>query len=241
MLNDRIILVTGATGDIGQATAIKCAEQGAFLYLAGRNSETLHALSERVGQSAVLSYDVTDERQVKQAFATIMQNSGELHGVVNAAGVMFEAPFAMTRLTDLQQQLNVNTVSAYIHCQLGARLMTRNRRGSLINLCSVVGEQGSAGQSAYATSKAALTGLTRSIAKELGHLGIRVNAVTPGFIDTAMTANYQGDKRQSIINKTMLGRIGNANEVADLICFLLSEQASYITGQVIGVDGGLRL
>ncbi|GAA0857169.1 SDR family NAD(P)-dependent oxidoreductase [Aliiglaciecola litoralis] len=241
MLNDKIILITGASSGIGYATALECAKQGAFVYIAGRNSEALQELHLQIEKSSVLAYDITDEVAVKQAFSQIMQNSGKLDGLVNCAGVMLDAGFAMTRLSDLQHQLNTNTVAAYQHAQLATRLMTKQRCGSIVNLCSAVGEQGSVGQSAYATSKAALSGLTKSLSKELGSLGIRVNAVAPGFIDTAMTSSYQGESRQQIVTNSALGRAGQAQEVAHVICFLLSQQASFISGQIIAVDGGLSL
>ena len=154
---------------------------------------------------------------------------------------MLDAPLGMTRLRDLQQQLNTNTVAAFQHAQLASRLMTKRKNGSIINLCSAVGEQGSAGQSAYATSKAALSGMTKSMAKELGSLNIRVNGVAPGFIDTGMVSEYQHDKRQQVLDNIALKRAGQADEVAELICFLLSEKADYITAQVIGIDGGIKL
>jgi 3-oxoacyl-[acyl-carrier protein] reductase len=241
MLNHKTILITGASGGIGRATAIECAQQGAFVYLAGRNESGLRELANELENAQVLQYDATDESQVKQAFSTILQGAGQLHGLVNCAGVMMDRGFMMTRISDLQQQLSVNTVSAFSHSQLALRLMTKNRCGSIVNICSIVGENGSAGQSAYATSKAALSGLTKSLAKELGGLGIRVNGMAPGFIDTPMTEAYQGEARQALIDSTSLKRVGTPEDVAKPIVFLLSEQASFITGQIIGVDGGLSL
>lgn len=241
MLNDKHILITGASSGIGFETAIQCANQGAFVYLAGRNQDRLAELQKLIKNALLLPYDVCDEQQVKQAFAQIKQTGKPFHGLVNCAGVMLDAGFAMTRISDLQQQLNVNTVSAYLHSQLASRLMTRGREGSIVNLCSIVGEQGSAGQTAYATSKSALSGLTRSLSKELGKLNVRVNGVAPGFIDTPMTNGYEDAAKQNIIDKTALGRMGTPSDVAQLICFLLSEQSNFITGQIIGVDGGLSL
>lgn len=246
MLRDKCILVTGASRGIGEATARLCAKYGARLFIAGRDEPSLQALAEELGGEAhnsvtPLVYDVCDAVAVKQAFRDIQQSAGKLDGLVNNAGLMLDSGLAMTRLSDLQQQLNVNTVAAYQHAQLASRLMSRQATSSMVNLCSVVGEQGSAGQSAYATSKAALSGMSKSLAKELGSLNIRVNGVAPGFIDTDLVAHYPDETRQLVLNNIALKRAGQADEVAELICFLLSDKASYITGQIIAIDGGIKL
>lgn len=242
MLADKHILITGANRGIGKATAGVCVALGATVLLAGRDEQALEACAEELGEGAVpFCYDLTDQPQVKQAFAHIQQHVGKLDGLVNNAGMMLDAPLAMTRLSDLEQQLQINTVAAYQHAQLASRLMTRQKSGVIINLCSAVGEQGSGGQSAYATSKAALSGMTKSMAKELGALNIRVNAVAPGFIDTDLTSHYADEHKQQVLDNAALKRAGSSKEVADLIGFLLSDHAAYITGQIIGIDGGLRL
>lgn len=242
MLEGKQILVTGASKGIGKAIASVCVGIGATVYLGGRDDQALDNLVEELGDNAVaFSYDVTDQEQVKQAFAHIQKYVGRLDGLVNNAGVMLDAPLAMTRMADLQSQLQVNTIAAFQHSQLASRLMTKNRAGSIVNICSIVGEQGSAGQSAYATSKAALSGMTKSLAKELAPVGINVNGVAPGFIDTELTRGYESQKRQQIIDSIGFGRAGSTKDVADLVSFLLSDHAGYITGQVIGVDGGMKL
>jgi 3-oxoacyl-[acyl-carrier protein] reductase len=246
MLADKCILITGANRGIGEATARLCAKYGAQLFIAGRDGASLHALAEELGSQAhnsvtPLVYDVADELAVKDAFRFIQQSTGKLDGLVNNAGLMLDAGLSMSRLSDLQQLLSVNTVAAYQHAQLASRLMSRQRAGSMVNLCSVVGEHGSAGQSAYATSKAALSGMSKSLAKELGSLHIRVNGVAPGFIDTDLVAHYPDETRQQVLNNISLQRAGRADEVAELICFLLSDKASYISGQIIAIDGGIKL
>lgn len=242
-LQGRSVLVTGATGGIGHAVVKRCLELGAWVFAAGRDEQALadavEAWSDRV---TPLQYDVTDERAVKEAFRQIqklqMQSEvGNLYGLVNAAGIMHEAPLAVSAMDKLKAQLNVNFLAPYQHMQLASRFMARQRKGSIVNIVSQIGELGSAGMSAYAASKAALTGATRSLAKELAPVGIRVNAVAPGFIHTALTEHYEENAREKVIQRIALGRVGDVNEVANAVAFLLSEQASYITGHILPVDG----
>lgn len=242
MVEDKHILITGANRGIGKATAQLAVACGANVYLAGRNEKALDALAEELGERAVaFSYELTDTEQTKQAFAHLQQHVGKLDGLVNNAGMMLDSAFGMTSLDAFNQQLQINTVTAYHHAQLASRLMTRQKSGSIVNLCSLVGEQGSAGQSAYAATKAAVSGFTRSVAKELGPVGIRVNGVAPGFIDTDLVKGYQDSKRDNIVDRIPLGRAGEPMDIAHMIVFLLSDHATYITGQVIGIDGGLSL
>lgn len=242
MLEHKHILITGANRGIGKAVSQVCAALGAHVYLAGRDEQGLEQLAESLGGSATpLCYELTEHDQVKQAFSHLQQHVGKLDGLVNNAGSMIDAPIAMTSLDSLNQQLQINTIASFQHSQLASRLMTKNRQGCIINLCSVVGEQGSAGQSAYATSKAALAGMTKSMAKELAGLGIRVNGVAPGMIETDLTAHYDEQQRQKIIQTIGLKRFGQSKEVAELIGFLLSDHAAYITGQIIAIDGGMTL
>ena len=242
VLKDKHILITGATDGIGLATAELCLNQGAVVWINGRDQDKLNATVKRLGSNAIgMCYDVTDEKAVQQAFRKIQSDAGALDGLVNNAGVMLDAALVMTSLRDLQQMLQVNVVAAYQHLQLACRLMTRKKSGSIVNLASLVGEQGSAGQTAYATTKAALSGMTKAAAKEVAKLNIRVNAVAPGFIATNLTEHYQNQQRQAVIDSIGLGRVGASKDVAQQIVFLLSEQCAYTTGQILSVDGGLQL
>lgn len=242
MLEQKVILITGANRGIGLSVAQVCVRLGAIVLLAGRSDTQLEVIAEQLGDNAIpMAYDITDEDQVKAAFGHIKQHIGRLDGLVNNAGFMHTAPLVMTRITELKSQLEINTITAYQHAQLATRLMTRQQSGCIINMCSIVGEQGAAGQSAYATSKAALSGMTKAMAKEFAPLGIRVNGVAPGFIETDLTAGFSNEQRDEIIDNIGLGRMGNTQDVADLVSFLLSDHASYITGQIIGVDGGMRI
>lgn len=242
MLEDKHILITGATRGIGLASARLCLDQGATVWLNGRDPDVLDGLVDELGPHANgLVYDVTDEKEVKSAFLQIQKQGGKLDGLVNNAGVMQDSVIGMTPLSGLQKMLQVNVVAVYQHLQLASRLMGRKKSGSIINLCSAVGEQGSAGQSAYAATKAAVSGLTKSAAKELAGANIRVNGVAPGFIDTDLVAGYQNAQRQAVIDSIPLAKAGQPDDVARQIVYLLSEQSRYITGQIIAVDGGLRL
>ena len=242
-LENRSIIVTGATGGIGSAIVSACIESGAKVFAAGRNNDVLQQMQRQFGEEIYpLNYDITDTQAVKNAFLVMQRQISEgnmppLYGLVNGAGIMLESALAMTSADKLQQQLNVNYLAPYQHMQLASRLMMRSRQGSIVNIVSQVSEQGSAGMSAYAASKAALTGATKSLAKELASIGIRVNAVAPGFIETKLTAHYTDEKKHEVVNRVALKRIGSTAEVANAVLYLLSEQSSYTSGHVLPVDG----
>lgn len=243
LLQNASVLITGATGGIGQAIVAACVERGATVFAGGRNEDALSAMQEQLGKALrPLVYDVTDEHAVKDIFRQLQRQVSDglappLYGLVNNAGVMLESPLSVTGMDKLKQQLNINFLAPYQHMQLASRLMSRLRRGSIVNIVSQVSEQGSKGMSAYAASKAALTGATKSLAKELAPVGIRVNAVAPGFIDTPLTEHYEDEARQKVLQRTVLQRAGTAKEVAEAVLYLLSEQAGYTTGHVLPVDG----
>jgi 3-oxoacyl-[acyl-carrier protein] reductase len=239
------ILITGASGGIGLATLLACLKQGWHVFAACRDEKKLRQalldedleLIDIDTQLTVLTYDVTDHDAVKQAFRQIQQSSFRLHGLVNNAGMMLDSMLGMTSLAQFEQQILVNVTACFQHLQLASRLMTKQKKGSIVNLSSVVGLDGASGQVAYSTSKAAILGLTKSAAKELATLNIRVNAVAPGFIDTSLTAAYQGEKRQAVLNGVGMKRAGTPAEIAATIVHLLGEESAYITGQCIRVDG----
>jgi 3-oxoacyl-[acyl-carrier protein] reductase len=237
-----VSLVTGASRGIGAATARALAEAGHRLVLVARNEEALRQVSAECAslgtEASVHAVDLTNPDAVLGLFRSVMQSEGRLDGLVNAAGVMTDAALATTKLSVLEELFRVNVTATFQCCQLAARLMVRNKSGAIVNVASKVGESGSDGQSAYAASKAAISGLTRSLAKELGPAGIRVNAVAPGFIETDLTAHYGAEAKAALTAQMSLRRTGQAREVATVIRFLCSSEASYVTGQVIGVDGG---
>jgi 3-oxoacyl-[acyl-carrier protein] reductase len=243
MLQDKIILVTGASRGIGRATAIVLAKSGAQVILHGRTEESLTETREVIQKMGLtpfqVIYDITDENAMKQAIMTIKKQFGRLDGLVNNAGVMDEGLLGMVKTETIQNMLNINVTSVINQMQFASRLMMKNKTSSIVNLSSIIGLQGAEGSSAYSACKAAIVGLTKSAAKEWAQKGIRVNAVAPGFIETNLTSHYQGERKEQLLHNIKMHRFGQAEEVANVILFLLSDLSSYVTGQVIGVDGGM--
>ena len=241
-----VSLVTGASRGIGAASALRLAALGHHLLLTARNEIALTDIAQQcqlagAASTLVLPCDLTDQASVMQLFNQIKQQHQKLDHLINAAGMMQDSMLGMTRLSDLQALFSLNVMASYQCCQLAARLMMRQKQGNIVNLASKVGESGAIGQSAYAASKAAISGLTKALAKELGSFGIRVNAVAPGFIETDLTAHYSDAQKQQLCQQISLGRTGQADEVAAVIQFLCSTDASYISGQVMAVDGGFSV
>lgn len=245
ILRDKVAFITGSTRGIGWATAREFARQGATVILNHRSSSDL--LNERCGEleaefhgTAIgLAADVTDASAVKNCYVEIFRRFKRLDVLVNNAGIMQGALLGMITNETLHAVIDTNLVGSLLHLQEASRLMTRNRQGSIINLSSIIGRFGVEGQTVYAASKAAVIGMTLAAAKELAPRNIRVNAVAPGFIDTEMTRQLPPDKMQQSVAGIRMGRIGTAEEVAQAITFLASDMASYVTGQVLGVDGGM--
>lgn len=245
----KAVLITGAAGGIGLALVSACLQHGWYVFANVRNQASWASLQSALEKQSSdssqycqpLVYDVTEPEKVKGAFNEIRKSGKQLQGLVNNAGVMQDSALGMTSLSDFTQQMTVNVTASFQHMQLAARLMTRQKSGSIVNISSIVALDGSAGQVAYATSKAALLGMTKSAAKELAPFGISVNAVAPGFIDTNMTATYQDQKREKVLAQIALGHEGKPSDVSALVLHLLSTEAAYITGQTIKVDGMMKL
>lgn len=247
MLANRIVLVTGASRGIGWAIARLFASHGAHVVLSGRDASSLEAAAQRIREScanALLScqvLDVTQPDSVKQAFQVIAGQFKRLDVLVSNAGVLEGALLGMVSAASLQRTFETNTFGSLYCAQYASRLMARQRSGSIINLTSIVGTHGHSGQAAYSASKAAVIGLTKSLAKELAPQNIRVNAIAPGFIDTDMARSANTEKFDGWIDSIAMGRIGSPDEVAQVALFLASDMSSYVTGQIIGVDGGMRI
>ncbi len=245
ILQDRVCFITGSTRGIGWATAREFARHGATVLLNHRGSAAL--LEERCGELEAefhvtamgLVADVNDALAVKNCYAEIFRRFKRVDVLVNNAGVLQDALLGMISHEMMRTVIDTNLVGSLVHLQEAARLMARNRRGSIINISSIIGRFGNEGQTVYAASKAAVIGMTTAAAKELAPKNVRVNAVAPGFIDTAMTRQLPPEKFQQRMAGIRMGRIGTAEEVAQVIVFLASDMSSYVTGQVIGIDGGM--
>ncbi len=243
-LAGKVALVTGASRGIGAATALALAHEGARLALAGRDVEQLKAVAARVVEAGaeeplVLAYDVTAPDAVRAAFQLLHRELGRLDVLVNNAGVLEDALLGMVTPAQIDRVFAVNTTAVITHMQYASRLMARRRAGSVVNVASIIGRVGNEGQVVYGASKAAVIGATLSAAKELAPTGIRVNAVAPGFIETDMVRALPPDKRALRQRDIKMGRVGTPEDVADVILFLASDLSRYVTGQVLGVDGGM--
>ncbi|WP_158888530.1 SDR family NAD(P)-dependent oxidoreductase [Amycolatopsis anabasis] len=241
-LTGKVALVTGGTRGIGLATVRALAEAGATVVLTGRDeAKAKEAAGSVEGQVSGLALDVTDAKAVSTVVRGVAKEHGQLDIVVANAGVLEDALLGMIKEDLIDRMLSTNVAGTLHTVQAASRAMMRKKTGAIVVLASIVGEKGSAGQTAYAASKAAVGNIARSASKELGRYGIRVNGVAPGVIETAMTEHLGEEIIAGRIEDTSLRRLGKAEEVAKAIRFLVSDEASFVTGQILGVDGGLVL
>jgi len=243
-LNGKIALVTGAARGIGWKTAFLLASNGAKVIINDiqETDELNRKIQEAKSQNldlTTLFYDVSDYQQVKNAFSSIFKEFKRLDILVNNAGIMEDSMLATASESHIDKTFRINTFGVIYNTQFASRLMARNNSGSIINISSIIGTKGNSGESVYSASKSALIGFTLSAAKELAPLGIRVNAIAPGFIDTDLVSHFSEEIRQKTISNIKLGRIGTPEDVARAVLFFASDLSSYITGQVLGVDGGM--
>jgi 3-oxoacyl-[acyl-carrier protein] reductase len=242
----RVALVTGAARGIGRSIAVALAQPGLMVYLndvapPAEAQDSLREVEARGARAAYLQFNVADRAQVEQAVDAILQESGRLDILVNNAGINRDQLLVRMKEEDWDQVLAVNLKGAFNCLKAAAKPMIKQRSGRIINISSVVGFMGNAGQANYVASKAGLAGLTKSVARELASRQITVNAVAPGFIETAMTRKLPEKTREAMSAQIPLNRFGTPEEVAHAVAFLASEQAAYITGQVIHVNGGMLM
>ncbi len=241
----RVALVTGASQGIGRACAVRLAKSGATVVVAARNQQKLDEVVQEInaagGLAAPFVLDVANEEQIKTVFKAAIAQFGKIDILVNNAGITHDQLVMRMKRADWDSVINTNLTSAYLCTQQVISPMLKQRWGRIINIASVFGQTGQAGQANYAASKAGLIGLTMAVARELASRSITCNAVAPGFIDTAMTEVLSGEFRESALKMIPLGRTGTAEEIAHAVEFLASEQAGYITGHVLNVNGGMLM
>src|SRR5947199_1879837 len=242
-LSGRVALVTGASQGIGRACALKLAAAGAAVAVAARNQNKLNELVNEItaanGKAAAFALDVCDEEQIKSAIKAAIAQFGKIDILVNNAGVTRDQLVMRMKRSDWDDVLKTNLTGPYLCIQQVIGSMLKQRWGRIINITSIFGQIGHAGQANYASSKAGLIGLTMAIAREVASRNITCNAVAPGFIETAMTAGLAEDFKQNALKVIPLGRVGTAEDVANAVAFLASDEASYITGHVLNVNGGM--
>ena len=244
-MSGRIALITGASQGIGRACAIELAKAGATVALAARSMAKLEAVAAEItasgGSARVYALDVSGEESIKSCAKAVLADLGKVEILVNNAGITKDGLALRMKLADFEDVLRTNLTGAFLLTQAVISSMMKGRWGRVINITSVVGETGAAGQANYAASKAGMIGLTKSLAREFASRGITVNAVAPGFIQTAMTEELTEAQKVGILTHIPLARYGNDGDVAAAVAFLASDAASYITGHTLDVNGGMYM
>ena len=241
----RVALVTGASQGIGRACALVLAEAGAKVALCARNQEKLDRLAGEIngkgGDAVAFKMDIGSEEQIKAGVKAAIARFGRIDILVNNAGATRDQLVMRMKRADLDDVINTNLTGPFLLIQAVIGSMLKQRWGRIINVTSIFGQIGQVGQANYASSKAGLIGLTMAVAREVGSRSITVNAVSPGFIETAMTAVLSAELKEAMMRNVPLGRAGTDLEVAHAVKFLASEEAGYITGEVLKVNGGILM
>ncbi len=244
-LQGKIALVTGASQGIGRACALALAKAGARVGLAARNEAKLNEVAAEIatagGAAAVFALDMASEESIKNCAKAAVAHFGSVDILVNNAGITRDQLVMRMKRADWDAVLNTNLTSAYLCIQQVIGSMLKQRWGRIVNITSIFGQTGQAGQANYAASKAGLIGLTMAMAREVASRNITVNAVAPGFIETSMTAALSEEFKQTAVKQIPLGRVGSPEDIANAVCFLASDEASYITGHVLNVNGGMLM
>jgi 3-oxoacyl-[acyl-carrier protein] reductase len=244
-VNGRVAFVTGASQGIGRACALVLASKGAVVGCAARNAEKLAAVVREIesagGKAAAFKMDVANEDEVKTAIKAAIAQFGKLEILVNNAGITRDTLAMRMKRADWDDVIATNLTGPFVCIQQAVGQMLKQRWGRIVNISSIFGQMGQTGQANYAASKAGLIGLTKAMAREVASRNITVNAVAPGWIETAMTHDLAPELREQVIKMVPLGRPGSDMDVAHAVCFLASEEAGYITGHTLNVNGGMLM
>jgi 3-oxoacyl-[acyl-carrier protein] reductase len=244
-LEGRVALVTGASQGIGRAVALELASRGATVALAARSEDKLRGVADEIraagGSAESFALDIASEDSIKSAAKAVLAQLGKIDILVNNAGITRDGLMLRMKRADWDDVFATNLTGTFLLTQVVAAAMLRARYGRIINITSVVGQTGQAGQINYAASKAGMIGLTKSLARELASRNITVNAVAPGYIETPMTAVLNDDQRAAMMKDIPLARAGTPGEIAHAVAFLASSDAGYITGHVLNVNGGMYM
>jgi 3-oxoacyl-[acyl-carrier protein] reductase len=243
-LKDKVALVTGGSRGIGRAIATSLAAAGATVVVnykgnAAAADEVVRDIGAEDGQALAIQADISQSEEVERMFKSVLDRYGRLDILVNNAGITRDTLLLRMKEDDFDAVLDTNLRGVFLCTKAALRPMTKARGGRIINITSVVGLMGNAGQSNYAAAKAGIIGFTKSTAREMASRGITINAVAPGYIETELTGLLSEQIRAAILENIPLGRLGAPQDVANLVCFLASDAASYITGETITVDGGM--
>ena len=238
----KAVIITGSGRGIGRKIAEKFSELGANVIISDIDLEMCETTAGEIGNGAIgIKADVTNSSDVENLFDKTRQEFGHVDVVINNAGITRDTLMIRMSEKDWDMVLDINLKGSFLVTKAAAKIMMKQRYGRIINISSIVGITGNAGQSNYASSKAGLIGLTKSAAKELGSRGVTVNAVAPGFIATDMTDNLSDAAKEAFLGRVLIKRPGSTDDIASAVMFLASDEASYITGQVLSVDGGLTI
>jgi len=245
MLNEKVAIVTGASRGIGREIALALAKNGAKVIVSARNAEALGNLVDEIkaqgGEATAVVGDVAVEADANSLVDQAIATYGQVDVLVNNAGITMDGLLMRMKNEDWDAGLDTNLKGAFMCTRAVAKPMSKQRSGRIINISSVVGEMGNAGQANYCASKAGLLGLTKSVAKELARRNVTVNAITPGFIVTEMTDGMTDKARDAMMEQIPMGRLGESEDIANAVLFLASDRSSYITGQVLGINGGMYM